>query len=216
LSLLEAEGWFAESAVRAPNPSVAPEPALRGEVHQEVRDTTQSHIVIATDTFPYRDSRRFALAILINIFGGGMSSRLFQRVREELGLAYAIYAYQSLHRASGVSGVYVGTHPGTADRAVEAILAEYALLAREALTEAELAEGKQQLKGQVLLSLESPAARMNRLATIALHEEPYRNLDELRATIDAVTLNDVRQVAAEFFAPERQILMRLGPASRAA
>lgn len=211
LELLEREGWLAGGAAREPTPPVIPEAALRGANHRETRDTAQSHIVIATDTFPYRDPRRFALAILVNTFGGGMSSRLFQKVREELGLAYAIYAYQSLHCANGVSGVYVGTHPGTADRATEAILAEYETLARIALSEAELAEGKQQLKGQVLLSLESPAARMSRLATVALHGEPYRNLDELRATIDAVTLDEVREVAALYFAPERQTLMRLGP-----
>ncbi len=211
LGLLELEGWFADGASRAPVPAVAAAPAVRGGAHREPRDTAQTHIVLATDTFPYRDERRFALAILVNIFGGGMSSRLFQRIREELGLAYAIYAYQNLHRATGVAGVYVGTQPATADQAVEAILAEYARVADEALGEAELDEGKQQLKGQVLLALESPGSRMSRLAAMALHEDRYRSLDELRGAIDAVTVEQVRAVSAEFFAPGRQTIMRLGP-----
>ena len=100
--------------------------------------------------------RRFALAILINAFGGGMSSRLFQRVREELGLAYAVFAYKHFHQSSGQLGVYVGTQPGTADAAVDAIRAEYARLAREGLPAAELADGKQQLKGQVMLVAREP------------------------------------------------------------
>ena len=106
-----------------------------------------------------------------------MSSRLFQRVREELGLAYAIFAYKHFYQRSGQLGVYVGTQPATADAAVEAIRAEYARLAREGLPADELADGKQQLKGQVMLSLESPAARMGRLAGFVLHDDEYRPLD---------------------------------------
>jgi predicted Zn-dependent peptidase len=167
--------------------------------------------VFGTDTFPLRDPRRFALAILTNAFGGGMSSRLFQRVREELGLAYAIFAYKHFHQSSGQLGVYIGTQPGTADAAAEAIRDEYALLAREGLPPGELADGKQQLKGQIMLSLESPGARMGRLAGFVLHADEYRPLDQMLAEIDAVGAEDVASVAAEFFAPERQTVVRLGP-----
>jgi predicted Zn-dependent peptidase len=151
------------------------------------------------------------LSILTNIFGGGMSSRLFQRIREELGLAYAIFAYKHFYQGSGQLGVYVGTQPSTADQAVEAIAEEYARLARETLPPVELANGKQQLKGQVMLSLESPAARMGRLAGFVLHEDRYRPLDDMLAEIDAVTLEEIADVAAEFFAPDRQTVVRLGP-----
>ena len=98
-----------------------PRRRVRGAERREERDTAQTHIVFGTDTFPLRDPRRFALAILTNVFGGGMSSRLFQRVREELGLAYAIFAYKHFYQSAGQLGVYVGTQPGTADQAVEAI-----------------------------------------------------------------------------------------------
>jgi predicted Zn-dependent peptidase len=140
-----------------------------------------------------------------------MSSRLFQRIREELGLAYAIFAYKHFYQGSGQLGVYVGTQPSTADQAIEAIRAEYARIAAEPLPTVELANGKQQLKGQVMLSLESPAARMGRLAGFVLHEDRYRPLDEMLAEIDAVTLDDVAAVASEFFAPDRQTIVRLGP-----
>src|SRR2546426_7140975 len=125
---------------------------------------------MGTDTFPYTDRRRHALLLLNTVLGAGMSSRLFQRVREELGLAYAVYSFQSFYRSSGLSGVYVGTHPSTAAQAVEAISGELDRLARDGLQGDALLEAKQQLKGQVTLSLESPAARMHRLAALSLYD----------------------------------------------
>ncbi|MGH7534737.1 MAG: M16 family metallopeptidase, partial [Gemmatimonadales bacterium] len=211
LTVLEREGWFEGTALEAPRGPVAGTPACRGESRLEERDTAQTHIVFGTDTFPLRDCRRFPLAILTNVFGGGMSSRLFQRVREELGLAYAIFAYKQFYHSTGQLGVYIGTQAGTADQAVEAIRAEYDRLARESLPPAELAHGKQQLKGQIMLSLESPISRMARMAGFVLHGDRYRPLDEMLATIDAVTADDVAGVAAEFFPAERQTVVRLGP-----
>jgi predicted Zn-dependent peptidase len=214
LTVLEREGWFEGESREPPRSGVTPAPAVRGASCAEERDTAQTHIVFGTDTFPLRDPRRFALAILTNAFGGGMSSRLFQRVREELGLAYAIFAYKHFYQGSGQLGVYVGTQPGTADLAVEAIREEYARLAREGLPLTELTNGKQQLKGQIMLSLESPGARMGRLAGFTLNDDRYRPLDEMLAEIDAVTSQDIQDVASEFFAPERQTIVRLGPEKR--
>lgn len=211
LALLEAEGWFDAPQRDPPRAAVEARAAARGQEHRVVRDSAQTHLVFGSDTFPYRDRRRFALSIITNAFGGGMSSRLFQRIREELGLAYAIYAYQQFFQSAGVAGVYVGTQPATADQAAEAIRAEYARLAREGLHAEDLALGKQQLKGQVMLSLESPASRMSRLATLALHNEPYRPLDAILAEIDAVTGPEIAAVTSEFFDPDRQTVVRLGP-----
>ncbi len=211
LTGLEREGWFDGGTREPPRPGIVSAPAVRGASRAESRETAQTHIVFGTDTFPLRDRRRFALSILTNVFGGGMSSRLFQRVREELGLAYAIFAYKHFYQGSGQLGVYVGTQPSTADQAVDAINAEYSRLAREGLPMTELANGKQQLKGQVMLSLESPAARMGRLAGFVLHDDRYRPLDEMLAEIDSVSSEDVAAVAAEFFTPERQTVVRLGP-----
>jgi predicted Zn-dependent peptidase len=211
LTVLEREGWFEGSTREAPRTGVPPAPAIRGGNCTEHRDTTQTHIVFGTDTFPLRDPRRFALAILTNAFGGGMSSRLFQRVREELGLAYAIYAYKNFYQSSGQLGVYVGTQVATADQAADAIRDEYAKLAREGLPSGELINGKQQLKGQIMLSLESPGARMARLAGFMLYDDRYRPLDEMLSEIDGITQDELARVANEFFAPERQTVLRLGP-----
>jgi predicted Zn-dependent peptidase len=211
LTVLEREGWFEGGTREVPRGAVVPAPAVRGSNCTEHRDTAQTHIVFGTDTFPLRDPRRFPLAILTNVFGGGMSSRLFQRVREELGLAYAIFAYKHFYQGSGQLGVYVGTQVSTANQAVEAIRDEYTRLAREGLPLAELTNGKQQLKGQIMLSLESPAARMARLAGFTLYEDRYRPLDEMLAEIDGVTPDEVAAVAGEFFAAERQTVVRLGP-----
>ena len=214
LTVLEREGWLDGATRETPRVAVTPAPAVRGTTRTEARDTAQTHIVFGTDTFPLRDPRRFPLSILTNTFGGGMSSRLFQRVREELGLAYAIFAYKHFYQGSGQLGVYVGTQAATADRAIEAINVEYSRIAREGLPMTDLANGKQQLKGQIMLSLESPGARMGRLAGFVLHDDKYRPLDEMLAEIDSVTSEEVAAVAAEFFAPERQTIVRLGPTEK--
>jgi predicted Zn-dependent peptidase len=211
LTVLEREGWF-EGAEREPAlPAAAPGVAARGVVRREARETTQAHIVFGSDTFPYADSRRYALAMLVNAFGGGMSSRLFQRIREELGLAYAVYGFHQFFRSAGQVGVYVGTQPGTADQATDAILAEFGRMAAAGLSGKETDDARRQLKGQIMLGLESPQSRMNRLASSVLHGEPYRPLDRVLEEIDAVGADTLTAVASEFFAPERQTIVRLGP-----
>jgi predicted Zn-dependent peptidase len=144
-----------------------------------------------------------------------MSSRLFQRVREELGLAYAVYGFQSFHVDTGLHGVYVATAPATAKQAVEAIQEELARVAREGLSASDLASAKSQLKGQLTLSLESPSSRMYRAAGTELYGEPFRTLDETLAIIDGITQDDVASVSREFFAPERQTILSLGPEAAA-
>ncbi|MEX0690702.1 MAG: pitrilysin family protein [Gemmatimonadales bacterium] len=210
LKLLGKFGWMGFEPGPEP-PAIAPvPPAWRGE-QRMARDSQQTHIVLGTDTFPYRDSRRLPLLLLTTVFGGGMSSRLFQRVREELGLAYAVFAFQSFYRETGVAGVYVGTAPRTAEQAAEVIRDEMARLAREGLSADEVAEAKQQVKGQVTLGLESTTARMYRLAGFPLHDQPYRTIDETLHELDTVTVGQVADVAAEYFDPARQTAVWLGP-----
>jgi predicted Zn-dependent peptidase len=175
------------------------------------RDGAQSHIVVGSPTVPHSDPRRHALILLSTLLGGGMSSRLFQRVREELGLAYAVYTFQSFHADVGMHGVYVGTGPETARDALDAINAELAEVAANGLPDAELAMGKSQLKGHITLSLESVTSRMYRCAGAELYGEPYRSLDEMLALVDAVTGDQVAAVAREFFDPDRQTVLSLGP-----
>ena len=210
LASLEQEGWF-EGEDRPARQAVAPEPAQRGVLVSAERDTTQSHIVLGTDTFSIGDPRRFAMSILVNALGGGMSSRLFQRVREELGLAYAVYAYNQFHHGTGQLGIYVGTQPESAEAALETIQQELRRLAEQGLDEAELAVGKRQLQGQLMLALESTGARMSRLASFTLHREPYRTLDTIIQEIEAVSGAQVATVAAEYLDPARQTVQMLGP-----
>lgn len=188
-------------------------PARMGEP-REVRfdrGTAQTHLVFGTETFGQGDPRRYALVLLSTAVGGGMSSRLFQRVREELGLAYTVYSFQSFYADAGVCGVYVGTRHEWADRAAGVIREELSRVAREGLSAQELEDAKGQVKGQIVLSMESSTARLHRLAGIALYGEPFLTVDELMARVDAVTLDEVAELSAQYFDPERQVVVRLGP-----
>lgn len=177
------------------------------------RSSSQTHLVWGRGTFGHGDPRRYAMVLLSNALGGGMSSRLFQRVREESGLAYAVYAFQSFYADAGVSGVYVGTRPDFADRVEAVVGEELSRVSREGITQEELDDVKGQVKGQIVLSLESSSARLHRLAGTELYGEPFRTMDEITALVDAVTLDDVATLAAEYFAPHRQSVLRLGPSS---
>ena len=211
LAILAQTGWADErsgDATRLVVPAAAPQLPLRKHVK---REGVQTHIVVGSAAIPHGDPRRHALVLLSVLLGGGMSSRLFQRVREELGLAYSVFTFQSFHADAGIHGVYVGTGPDTARQALDAIDAELADVAQHGLPDAELAMGKSQLKGQITLSLESVSARMYRCAGVELYGEPYQTLDEMLAQVDGVTSEQVADVAREFFAPERQTVVSLGP-----
>ncbi len=211
LATLERTGWTAErpgDATRLIVPPASAETPLRRHVK---RDGAQTHIVVGSATIAHGDPRRHALVLLSVLLGGGMSSRIFQRVREELGLAYAVYTFQSFHFDVGMHGVYVGTGPDTAREALDAVDAELVDIAQNGLPAEELAMGKSQLKGQITLSLESVSARMYRCAGVELYGEPYRSLDQMLAMVDAVTEEQIADVAREFFAPERQTVVSLGP-----
>lgn len=196
----------------APPTVEVPDGAATGRVDIR-RDTAQTHLVTGSPGVPHADERRLPLVLLSQAFGGGMSSRLFQRIREEMGLAYTVFSYQSFYRRAGISGVYIGTRPGWEERALDALMDEYRRLAREGLGAEELEQTRQQVKGQIMLSLESTGARLYRLAGFALHDEEYVDLDGLLARVDAVTTERVAEAAATFYTPERQHTLMLGPES---
>jgi predicted Zn-dependent peptidase len=206
------EELFAELPPGERAPPAAPTPPTRAGVERRARDSAQTHIVFGSNVPGHSHPDRYALILLSAALGSGMSSRLFQRVREELGLCYAVYTYQSFYRVSGVSGVYVGTRPATAEKAASAVRDELARVAREGLPQDELDQIKRQVKGQVMISLESTGARLQRLASFALHDEEVVDLTGLLARIDAVGADDVLRVAEAHFRPERQLELRLGPA----
>jgi predicted Zn-dependent peptidase len=211
LEVLSRTGWLdaapGDTTALALEPPHA-EPPTRRHVD---REGAQTHIVAGTTAVPHGDPERFPLLLLSMLLGGGMSSRLFQRVREELGLAYSVYTYQSFHADAGMHGVYVATAPETAGAALDAIQRELRSVVESGLPPDEIAMGRQQLKGQITLSLESVSSRMYRAASVELYGEPYRTLDELLALIDAISVEDVARVAEAYFDPEQMTVVSLGP-----
>jgi predicted Zn-dependent peptidase len=207
----EAARLFGGTAVDDP-PSV-PAVRLEGEgLDRRVpRDGAQSHLVFGVRTPPRSAPERFPLVLISAAFGGGMGSRLFQRIREELALAYTVYSFQSFYSRAGIAGVYLGTRPEWEERAAAAVRDECRKLAEEGLDATELREVKDQVKGQLMLSLESTSSRLHRLAGFALYDEPALSLDELLRAIEAVTRDQVADVARRYFQPERQIVLSMGP-----
>jgi predicted Zn-dependent peptidase len=211
LETLDRTGWTRvprgdETRLSAPAPVAAP-PGYR----HVSKEAAQTHIVYGSPMMAHGHPLRYAAILVSTILGAGMSSRLFQRVREELGLAYSVYTFQSFHADTGVHGVYVGTAPETAADAAAAIRDELASVAADGLTPAEVESGKSQLKGQSTLSLESVSSRMYRAAGVDLYGEPYRTLDQLLAEIDAITEEQVRAVCHDYFSPDAQTIVSLGP-----
>jgi predicted Zn-dependent peptidase len=143
------------------------------------------------------------LRVLDTILGGSTSSRLFQEVREKRGLAYSVFSYTSHFVDSGQIGVYVGTRPDNVREAMEVIGTELRKVVTEPVDAEELDRAKENVKGRLVLSLESTLTRMNRIGSSLLMEVPLLSLDEMVAAIDAVTVDDVTALAQELFAPER-------------
>jgi predicted Zn-dependent peptidase len=174
----------------------------------------QAHIVAGAPGVSAVDPLRHAVTLVGTALGGGMGSRLFQRIREELGLAYAVYAYRGFYLEGGHVGAYLGTRPETAERAREALFEELAHLSSDGLSPEELEATRTQLKGQVVLALESPGSRMYRLASVGLTGESYRSLDRVMADIDEIGEADCR-AAARLYDPSGLAVLELFPEGKA-
>jgi predicted Zn-dependent peptidase len=186
-----------------------PEPAHPAPSQHEPRasfhrkDTEQYHLCLGAPGIARADDRRFALRVLDTLLGGSSSSRLFQEVREKRGLAYAVYSYSSHYADSGQVGVYVGTRPDNVGEAMDVIGTELHKVVEEPVSDDELLRAKENVKGRLVLSFESTLTRMNRLGGSVLMNVPVLSLDEMIAEIEAVTLDDVSQLARELFDPGR-------------
>jgi predicted Zn-dependent peptidase len=161
------------------------------------RPTEQANVVLALPGLARTDDRRFALGALNVVFGGGMSSRLFQEIREKRGLAYSVYSFASHYADTGMFGVYVGCQPTKIDTVIGLCREELTDVAERGITVVELARGKGQLRGGLVLGLEDNGSRMSRLAKGELVYGELPSVGELLERIDAVTLDDVRAVAGE-------------------
>ena len=210
---------FVELAVRAMSEQAAvPAPKARetptvgaARRHFERKDTEQYHVCLGGAGLARYDERRFALRVLDNVFGGTSSSRLFQEVRERRGLAYAVYSFTSAYQDTGQVGLYLGTRPDNVGEGLSVVASELARLREEPATPEELERAKENLKGRVVLALESTGARMNRLGSEVLAGMPLFSLDETVARIDAVSVDDLAALVDELWAPERLSAAGIGP-----
>ncbi len=189
---------------RGPNPSQrTPSTAYQPVDVAIERPIQQAHLVLGTRAFGARDDRRTTLSVLNTILGGGMSSRLNQNIREKYGWCYSVYSFVNVQTDSGDLGVYIGTDASRLDRSRVLIEREMAKLAETPVSDRMLTRAKHQLKGSIVLGLESTSNRMQRLGRVELVYGRLSTVDEVVAEIDAVTAEGVRALAAELFAPDR-------------
>ncbi|MBN1289931.1 MAG: insulinase family protein [Actinobacteria bacterium] len=158
------------------------------------KDTEQAHIAIGSKGLPGGHSDRFALYIMDNILGGSMSSRLFQKIREELGLVYSIYSFSSMFTGMGMVGIYCGTHPEKAQQVLEMIIGELAGIRKNGFSATELERSKNHIKGGLLISSENSASVMNRIAKSEIQSGEHLSIDEVSTRIEKVTLDDLCRV----------------------
>ncbi len=177
----------------------------------EPKDTEQYHVCLGGVGISRHDDRRFALRVLDTLFGGTSSSRLFQEVRERRGLAYAVYSFTSAYRDTGQVGLYVGTRADNLGQAMEVVAAELDRLRRDPGSDEEIARAKENLKGRVVLALESTGARMNRLGSEILTGEPLLSIDEVIRRIESVTRDDLEALVSELWAPDQLAAGGIGP-----
>lgn len=176
------------------------EPPYYADVKFHQKKTEQNHICLALPGCSLSDERIYAMILLNNAIGGGMSSRLFQEIREKRGLAYSVYSYHSAHMDSGMFTVYAGTHPKQTAEVLKSTMDVLGEFVNDGITEAELHRGKEQLKGSMIIGLESTSSRMNRLGKNELMLGRHQTLDEVIERIDKVSKQDVDGLIQAMFA----------------
>src|SRR5579863_9199181 len=186
-----------------------PQPASHVTLRTK-HELEQVHICMGVPALPMTDRRRFGVAVLNNVLGGGMSSRLFQNIRERQGLAYAIFSELNSYRDAGALSVYAGTSLDTAAQLVRSVLDEFRRLRDEPLSAEELRRAKDHLKGATLLALEGSGQRMNSLARYHMYFKRHFTAQDLIALLESVTVEDVQQLAREFFQPGRMAASVVG------
>ncbi|TLM80370.1 MAG: insulinase family protein [Actinobacteria bacterium] len=177
------------------------------------KETEQTHICYGVHGLYADHEDRFVLAVLDTVLGGGMSSRLFQEIREKRGLAYAVFSYHSLYEDTGQFAVYAGTRPSNAAEVAGLIRAEFANVIADGVTAEELSRAQESIKGHLVLGLESTRNRMSRLGKTEVTRGEMLTIDELVARIDAITLEDVARVTAAVLDSPRTLAV-IGPVSQ--
>jgi len=205
-------GAVTGGASPAPKPKRAPLNFAR-RIDFFTKDTEQYHLCLGGRGLAYSDSeqRRYTSRVLNTILGGTSSSRLNQEVRERRGLAYSIFSFGSNHSYAGEVGIYVGTRPDNMAEVLEVIAKELRRFADDPASEEELVRAREHLKGKMVLSLESTSGRAQRLGGLVLRDLPILSIDEMLAQMDAVSMNDIRELAQELYRPEGLSVVGVGP-----
>jgi predicted Zn-dependent peptidase len=197
-----------------PELSYGPTPVPHPEVsHRRKKNLEQAHVLVGTPAYPQGHEKRFACYLLSTMLGGGMSSRLFQNIRERRGLVYSVFSGLNTFRDVGCLNVYAGTAPANARTVIELILAELRRMKTTPPPVEELQRAKDYLKGSLLLSLESTMSRMSNLARQDMYYGRQISLDEIAQYVDAVTVDDIVTVANELFTTGKIALTILGPSN---
>lgn len=195
----------------SPVPPQEPGPRFRAGIQAVERDIAQSHITVAFPGPSMHEERKYAYDMTSNILGGGSTSRLFERIREEEGLAYAIYTFDSFYLTAGTVGLYAAVAPQHLKKTLDMTFTELRRLRDEGLTERELDLNREQIKGGMLMAMESTFTRMARMAKSMLYYGRLVPVSELIEKVDAVTQADVSACCEEVFRPEQCALLVLGP-----
>jgi predicted Zn-dependent peptidase len=186
-------------------------PRTEAPIHLEKkRDLEQVHLCVGVPSVPLGHEDRFGVAVLNNLLGGGMSSRLFQNIREKRGLAYAVFSEITPYSDAGMLTVYAGSAKETVGQVLDLIVGEFRDLKKSLVTEEELTRSKNHLKGSLMLSLESTSARMSNLARQELYFRRFYSLDEILASIEAVTREQLQSLARQYFRAEDTAVTVLG------
>jgi predicted Zn-dependent peptidase len=195
--------------------SASDPPDFQRRVRFLEKDTEQYHVCLGGPGIARDDERRFALRVLEGVLGGTSSSRLFQEVRERRGLAYSVFSFSNLYAHTGEVGLYVGTRAENLKEALDVVSVELERCLQDPASEQELVRSRENLKGRMVLALESTGARMSRLGASILNELPILSLDEVIARIDAVEIDELRELAGELFAPTGLSAVGVGPDEQA-
>src|SRR5580698_75108 len=190
---------------RAERPATTPATNIR------FKESEQAYVVMGTRGIDIRDDRRYALSLLDTVLGGGMSSRLFQEIREQRGLVYSVYSFQAAYRAAGLFGVYAGTSAENVQACVDVIVEQFARARNTPIERDEFQLAKEHIKGNLTLSLEASSSRMIRLGRNEFALGRHVSAEEIEQRIDAVTPDEVQQLARELLAEENLGLCIIGP-----
>ena len=189
----------------------AERPATTPSRHVRYKESEQAYVVLGTRGIDIRDDRRYALSLLDTVLGGGMSSRLFQEIREQRGLVYSVYSFQAAYRGAGLFGVYAGTSPENVQACIDVIVDQFGRVRNEPISPDEFQLAKEHIKGNLTLSLESSSSRMIRLGRNEFALGRHVSAEEIERRIDAVTAAEVHELARELLVDENLGLCIIGP-----